>query len=419
MDRKEENDVAHYLLPEVIIYPNNKFGDIARSQGITTARNWRKVKEGTTAGINEFGEKVNALGQIIASFLPVVSDVQDAKDFYDAYTEGDKLGMTLAALGFIPFFGGAATNANRFLRRSKKIAKVEDKIAEKASDVQNLIEDRVQGVKDYIKYRKAPSAYDAGPDLYFENKGGNSTHWEWHLNKPYRVNNGNVKVYSEYADDEPYRNVRKVSGRAMDRVTSDNNAQRYYYRTPETEYGEYEPYFAEIYPDRKNTVNYFINDYVAADEVKRMVNEAPVGSYHGGDLNPKNKYTEIARTQGEKLRNAKNPISFIDAIIGPSTNPKISNYSTDSYPLILRGANRPDRELRYIEGSYSPLNGAGISDRFKLGTTKATNAEELAELQEKLEEINATLKRLNPKARKARIKDGEIVFPHMMILKTK
>ena len=126
MSRKEEeNDiVAHFSLPEVAIYPNNEFGDIARAHGITTARNWRKVKEGTTAGINQFGEKINAIGQVVSSFMPVVGDVQDAKDFHDAYTEGDKLGMTLAALGFIPFLGPVATNANRFLRKVGKLLKL-------------------------------------------------------------------------------------------------------------------------------------------------------------------------------------------------------------------------------------------------------------------------------------------------------
>ena len=43
-----------FSLPEINIYPQNRFGDIARKQGLETARNWRKVREGTTAGINEF-----------------------------------------------------------------------------------------------------------------------------------------------------------------------------------------------------------------------------------------------------------------------------------------------------------------------------------------------------------------------------
>lgn len=206
----------------------------------------------------------------------------------------------------------------------------------------------------------------------------------------------------------------------MDLVVPDNNAHRYYYRTPRNDWGEVEPYFAEVYPDRKNTVNYFVNDYVTAGEVRRMLKEAPVGSYHGGDLNPmEGKYIQIAMTQGEKLRNAKNPLSFMKAIVGPTNNPKIGNYSTDSYPLILRAGKGDGRELRYIEGSYSPLNQAGRFDKFGLGTDRAVTAKDLADLEERLQVINETLKRLNPKARKARIKDGEIVYPHMMVIKTK
>lgn len=35
-----------FSLPEINIYPQNRFGDIARKQGLETARNWRKVREG-------------------------------------------------------------------------------------------------------------------------------------------------------------------------------------------------------------------------------------------------------------------------------------------------------------------------------------------------------------------------------------
>lgn len=34
--------VAEYSLPEVNVYPQNRFGDIARKQGIQTARNWKR-----------------------------------------------------------------------------------------------------------------------------------------------------------------------------------------------------------------------------------------------------------------------------------------------------------------------------------------------------------------------------------------
>lgn len=53
-DGKDESVAASFSLPEVNIYPQNRFGDIARTQGYETAKNWKKVKEGTTAGINTF-----------------------------------------------------------------------------------------------------------------------------------------------------------------------------------------------------------------------------------------------------------------------------------------------------------------------------------------------------------------------------
>ncbi len=58
-----------FSLPEINIYPNNKWGDIARKQGLETARNWRKVREGTTAGINEFVNDPRA--QFVQALLPL------------------------------------------------------------------------------------------------------------------------------------------------------------------------------------------------------------------------------------------------------------------------------------------------------------------------------------------------------------
>ena len=58
-----------FSLPEINIYPQNRFGDIARSQGLETARNWRKVREGTTAGINEFVNDPRA--QFVQALLPL------------------------------------------------------------------------------------------------------------------------------------------------------------------------------------------------------------------------------------------------------------------------------------------------------------------------------------------------------------
>ena len=69
---------ATFGLPEVNIYPQNEFGDIARSQGITTARNWRTVKEGTTKGINDFVNDPRT--QLVMAGLPMPSMVDGVVD---------------------------------------------------------------------------------------------------------------------------------------------------------------------------------------------------------------------------------------------------------------------------------------------------------------------------------------------------
>ena len=69
---------ATFGLPEVNIYPQNEFGDIARNQGITTARNWRTVKEGTTKGINDFYNDPRT--QMVMAALPLPSMVDGVVD---------------------------------------------------------------------------------------------------------------------------------------------------------------------------------------------------------------------------------------------------------------------------------------------------------------------------------------------------
>lgn len=73
--RKGEDGVAAiFSLPEVNIYPNNRFGDIARTQGLETARNWRKVREGTTAGINSFAD--SPYFKAVEFLLPIPSGIE-------------------------------------------------------------------------------------------------------------------------------------------------------------------------------------------------------------------------------------------------------------------------------------------------------------------------------------------------------
>ena len=66
---QQGKEIPTYRLPEINIYPDNRWGDIARSQGLQTARNWRKVKEGTTKGINDFVNDPRT--QFTLSMLPL------------------------------------------------------------------------------------------------------------------------------------------------------------------------------------------------------------------------------------------------------------------------------------------------------------------------------------------------------------
>lgn len=74
--RKLQNGdkISTFSLPEINIYPNNKWGDIARKQGLQTARNWRKVKEGTTAGINQFANDPRT--QFVTAILPIPQGIE-------------------------------------------------------------------------------------------------------------------------------------------------------------------------------------------------------------------------------------------------------------------------------------------------------------------------------------------------------
>ena len=102
---KTSNVVATFGLPEVNVYPNNRWGDIARSQGLETARNWRKVKEGTTKGINDFGAATASTLREVASYTPIIGDVQDTTDVMVNIQNKDYINAGLAGIGFLPFIG--------------------------------------------------------------------------------------------------------------------------------------------------------------------------------------------------------------------------------------------------------------------------------------------------------------------------
>lgn len=69
-----ETNAAEFSLPEVNIYPNNRFGDIARSQGYETAVNWQKVREGVTKGLNDFANDPRT--QAVLSILPLPGGIE-------------------------------------------------------------------------------------------------------------------------------------------------------------------------------------------------------------------------------------------------------------------------------------------------------------------------------------------------------
>jgi len=56
---------------------------------------------------NDTMENVQALGELALSFVPVVGDVIDAKDFYNAVQDDDYVGAAISAIGFVPIVGNA------------------------------------------------------------------------------------------------------------------------------------------------------------------------------------------------------------------------------------------------------------------------------------------------------------------------
>ena len=101
---EDGNKIPTFGLPEVNIYPNNKWGDIARKQGLETARNWRRVRNATTEGINNFGTATASALKEISSYTPI-GDIQDASDVITNLHNKDYVGASLAGIGFLPFIG--------------------------------------------------------------------------------------------------------------------------------------------------------------------------------------------------------------------------------------------------------------------------------------------------------------------------
>nr|UVN10314.1 MAG: hypothetical protein [Bacteriophage sp.] len=82
---KDNSVAAVYSLPEVTIYPQNRFGDIARTQGYETAKNWQAVRNGTTAGINEFVNDPRT--QFVLTIAPLPSGLEGTEAALNVVTK--------------------------------------------------------------------------------------------------------------------------------------------------------------------------------------------------------------------------------------------------------------------------------------------------------------------------------------------
>ena len=105
---------ASFGLPEVNVYPQNEFGDIARNQGINRARNWRKVKEGTTRGINDFYNDPRT--QMVMAGLPLPSMLDAAGDGIRLAWPILKKSRTGKAAGEV--FGNIKENIKKYINKN-------------------------------------------------------------------------------------------------------------------------------------------------------------------------------------------------------------------------------------------------------------------------------------------------------------
>lgn len=80
-------------------------------------------RDNTSVGNHGINENVNLnnrvnheyldITDVIAGFVPVVSDIQDINDFKEGIVNKDPLAVTLSAFGLLPFVGGLFTSANK------------------------------------------------------------------------------------------------------------------------------------------------------------------------------------------------------------------------------------------------------------------------------------------------------------------
>lgn len=158
---------ATFGLPEVNIYPQNEFGDIARSQGINRARNWKKVKEGTTKGINDFYNDPRT--QIVMAGLPLPSMLDAAGDgikLANTIISGSKVGQISSKM---------SSKINNYAANTKIGKKIKNIINDTNGQVNDLLtQDPIinnsninNTYKNEIKFNEFPKKYQGNTSYKF------------------------------------------------------------------------------------------------------------------------------------------------------------------------------------------------------------------------------------------------------------
>lgn len=169
--------------------------------------------------------------------------------------------------------------------------------------------------------------------------------------------------------------------------------------------------FATINSKYNNTLNLHFDKNVLRPALK-FASKAPRGIYVGDAYGVSgNEATNIYPVGQYILNKRKDPSFNITKALFERNRLIPSNYSADSYKLILKRANDNPRkyELTYLPGIYSKLNNEGIYDDL------IQRMDAVESMADKLKIANEYIKMANPSAREAIIKGSDILFPHPML----
>lgn len=181
---------ASFSLPGVEVYPNNRFGDIARKQGLETARNWRRVKEGTTKGINDFAGNITDGAVTAISFSPFGGAVDAASIYNDLSNKNYASAGATAALALLPWGRIVRKGGSALRRQALKLPGYEEferkaiEAAEKYGkntwdnlqpylyenpETKRRFDEAVENVrKTKEEYLSSKNAYDKADDIKYE-----------------------------------------------------------------------------------------------------------------------------------------------------------------------------------------------------------------------------------------------------------